>query len=151
MRLIPASRHMSTWRRAWSTSVDPTWANPPRPPNVIVPMVSTETLRPDFPSVRYSIHPTLPTGGGAAAGWCSGDRGERSDGADAGGVAAGKGAVDLRVGVHPLLGPALDLPGHPGRDAHGDHAVGDDQAGRDRGPGRDQGAAPDDRDVEDGG
>src|SRR5437762_2760864 len=60
-------------------------------------------------------------GGGGVAGW--------SGGADAGRVTAGQGAVDLRVGVHPLLGPALDLTGDPGRDAHGDHAVGDDHAG----------------------
>src|SRR5215472_15239616 len=63
MRLTPASRHMSTCRRAWVTSVDPTFLNGPRPPNVIVPMVSTETRRPDLPSARYSMGPTLPSGG----------------------------------------------------------------------------------------
>jgi hypothetical protein len=31
------------------------------PPNVIVPMVSTDTRRPDVPSARYSISRTLPT------------------------------------------------------------------------------------------
>ena len=46
MRLTPAFRHMSTGRLAWVTSVDPTLANGPRPPNVIVPMVSTETANP---------------------------------------------------------------------------------------------------------
>src|SRR5215469_12285938 len=102
---------MSTWRRAWSRSVEPTWAKPPRPPNVIVPMVSTETRRPDFPSVRYSIHPTLLSRGPGSSG-----------GADSGRVAAGQAAVDLGVGVHPLLGAALDLAGDPGGDAHGDHA-----------------------------
>jgi len=51
----PASRHMSTWRLASATSVDPTLANGPRPPKVIVPMVSTDTRKPDLPSARYSI------------------------------------------------------------------------------------------------
>src|ERR1700733_9449525 len=62
MRLTPASRHMSTWRRASSTPVEPTFANPPVPPKVIVPMVSTEIRSPDLPSVRYSTEETLSTG-----------------------------------------------------------------------------------------
>src|SRR5260370_23716256 len=59
MRLTPASRHMSTCRPASATSVDPTFLNGPRPPNVIVPMVSTETRKPEWPSVRYSMRTTL--------------------------------------------------------------------------------------------
>src|SRR5580704_7937429 len=55
IRLTPASRHMSTWRSASPTSVEPTSANAPVPPNVIVPMVSTDTRRPDRPSARYSM------------------------------------------------------------------------------------------------
>src|SRR5579872_3120806 len=55
IRLTPASRHMSTWRSASSTSVEPTSANPPAPPNVIVPMVRTDMRRPDRPSARYSM------------------------------------------------------------------------------------------------
>src|SRR2546423_135723 len=46
---------MSIWRRAPLTPVEPTWLNLPTPPNVIVPRLSTETLRPDRPSRRYSI------------------------------------------------------------------------------------------------
>src|SRR6202047_4670299 len=46
---------MSNWRSASSTSVKPTSANAPVPPNVIVPMVSTDTRRPDRPSARYSM------------------------------------------------------------------------------------------------
>ena len=61
MRLTPASRHMSTWRRASPTPVEPTFANPPVPPKVIVPKVSTETRSPDLPSVRYSTGETLST------------------------------------------------------------------------------------------
>src|SRR5215468_3889911 len=62
IRLTPASRHMSTWRRASSTSVDPTFANGPVPPNVIVPIVSTEILRPELPSARYSTAASLAVG-----------------------------------------------------------------------------------------
>src|ERR1039457_5646222 len=61
MRLTPASRQMSTRRPACATSVVPTFLNGPLPPKVIVPMVSTETRRPDFPSARYSMPPTLPS------------------------------------------------------------------------------------------
>src|SRR5262245_11545472 len=62
IRLTPASRHMSTWRRASCTSVDPTFANAPVPANVIVPMVSTEIFRPELPSVRYSTAASLAVG-----------------------------------------------------------------------------------------
>src|SRR3984893_8336329 len=113
MRLTPASRHMSTWRLAWATSVDPTLANGPRPPNVIVPMVSTETRRPEVPSGRYSIfRPYLP--------------GTGIKGAGTGRVPAGQVAVDGGIRLHPLPGPPGDLPGDPGRDPRGEHAVGDD-------------------------
>src|SRR5512139_2728207 len=67
MRLTPASRHRSTWRRASATSVAPTAAKPPLPPNVIVPMVSTETMRPDRPSARYSTRPPYPAAAGSGA------------------------------------------------------------------------------------
>src|SRR5580692_7495582 len=60
MRLTPASRHMSTCRRACATSVVPTFSKTPRPPNVIVPIVSTETRRPDRPSARYSMGEPYP-------------------------------------------------------------------------------------------
>src|SRR5712675_100455 len=55
MRFTPASRHMSSWRRAPVTSVPPTALNPPRPPKVIVPSVSADTRRPLRPSCRYSM------------------------------------------------------------------------------------------------
>src|SRR5215469_12743579 len=55
IRFTPASRHMSTWRRAPLASVAPTARNPPRPPKVIVPSVSADTRRPLRPSWRYSI------------------------------------------------------------------------------------------------
>src|SRR6202790_2151676 len=61
MRLTPASRHMSTCRPACATSVVPTFLNGPLPPKVIVPMVSTETRKPDCPSARYSMRRTLPS------------------------------------------------------------------------------------------
>src|SRR6266567_3308889 len=125
MRLTPVSRHMSTCRLAWATSVDPTLANAPRPPNVIVPIVSTEIRKPEVPSARYSIYPTLPTG----------DRAGPSR------VPPGQLAVDGGVGLHPLPGLPGDLPGDPGRDPHGEHAVGDDHPRRHRRARRDQGAA----------
>src|SRR5262245_27066193 len=56
---MPASRHMSTWRRAASTSVLPTLAKFPRPPKVIVPSDSADTRRPDRPSWRYSMLPPV--------------------------------------------------------------------------------------------
>src|SRR4051794_36262426 len=59
MRLTPASRHMSTWRVAVSTSVAPTFAKLPRPPKVIVPRVRLDTRRPECPSWRYSMAPSL--------------------------------------------------------------------------------------------
>src|SRR6266496_4288842 len=62
IRLTPASRHMSTWRRASPTSVEPTFANGPVPPNVIVPMVITEIFRPEHPSARYSTTASLTVG-----------------------------------------------------------------------------------------
>src|ERR1700684_1763442 len=68
MRLIPASRHTSTCRRASTSPVDPTSVNSPVPPNVIVPMVSTDTRRPDPPRVRYSTRATLSSGLGPAPG-----------------------------------------------------------------------------------
>src|ERR1700761_698920 len=122
MRLIPASRHMSTCRRASSTSVLPTLAKLPRPPNVMVPIVSTETRRPDLPSLRYSMGRTLPSS--VRTPWSRAGLASAGDGTGAGGVAAGQLPVDLRVVVDPLLGPAGDPPGHLGRDAHGQHAVG---------------------------
>src|SRR6202012_3527219 len=112
MMLTPASRLMSTCRRASVTSVLPTLAKFPRPPNVIVPMVSTEIRNPDLPSWRYSIRQTLPSAAGTS-----------SDGAGAGRVAAGQLTVDLGVGVDPLLGPAPDLADYLGRDTDGQHAI----------------------------
>src|SRR5215217_1867164 len=59
IRFTPASRHKSIWRRAPSTSVEPTLANLPPPPKVIVPRVSAETRRPERPSWRYSMRVSL--------------------------------------------------------------------------------------------
>jgi hypothetical protein len=42
-------------RLASSTPVDPTLANLPLPPKVIVPMASTETRSPEAPSCRYRM------------------------------------------------------------------------------------------------
>ena len=65
MRLTPASRHMSTWRLAWSTSVEPTLAKSPRPPNVIVPRVSAETRRPELAELAiFHGRPYEPGAGG---------------------------------------------------------------------------------------
>src|SRR6185437_4798209 len=71
--------------------------------------------------------------------------------AGAGGVPPGQFAVDSRVRVHPLLGPAGDLAGDPGRYSHRDHAVGHGHPRRHRGTRRDQGAAADDDAVQDRG
>src|SRR4051812_42806027 len=49
---MPASRHMSSWRRAPATSVVPTVAFVPK---VMVPSASDETRRPERPSWRYSM------------------------------------------------------------------------------------------------
>src|SRR4051812_23556095 len=52
----PASRQMSTSRVASATSLDPHELNSaPFPPNVPVPKVSTGTLKPELPSLRYSM------------------------------------------------------------------------------------------------
>ena len=63
----------------------------------------------------------------------------------------GQFAVDGRVRVHPLLGPAGNLAGYPGRYAHRDHAVGHGHPRRHRGTRRDQGAVADDDAVQDRG
>src|SRR5277367_1034979 len=60
----------------------------------------------------------------------------------------GQVAVDGGVGLHPLFGSAADLPDDPGRDAGGQHAIGDDHARRHRGAARNQRPAADDRAVE---
>src|ERR1700733_4771544 len=54
-RLMPASRQVATSLRASSTPWFPAAENIPSPPNVKVPMDSTDTLRPDLPRVRYFI------------------------------------------------------------------------------------------------
>src|SRR3569623_3216002 len=55
-KVMPTSRHMSTMRLAWATSVLPhLLKNSPLPPKVPVPKLSTGTLRPERPSCRYSI------------------------------------------------------------------------------------------------
>src|ERR1700744_3454559 len=140
MMLTPASRLMSTCRRASVTSVLPTMEKLPRPPNVIVPMVSTEIRNPDLPSWRYSMGQTL----------LGRDRRSR-DGSGSGRVPAGQLTVDLRVGVHPLLGAAGDLAGDLSRDADGQHAVRYHQAGRYRRARGDQGARADHGLVQHGG
>jgi hypothetical protein len=50
MKLMPRSRQRSIWRVAPAASVEPTAAKFPLPPNVMVPSVSAETLRPEEPS-----------------------------------------------------------------------------------------------------
>ena len=52
----PASRQISTSRVASATSLDPqALKNSLPPPNVPVPKLKTGTLKPEFPSCRYSI------------------------------------------------------------------------------------------------
>src|SRR5919197_2570150 len=55
MRLTPASRHMSIWRRAPARSTEPTGAPAPASPKLIVPSVRVEMRRPERPSWRYSM------------------------------------------------------------------------------------------------
>src|ERR1039457_1397380 len=53
--LIPASRQISTRRRASAASLAPqAWKNSPFPPNVPAPKLRTGTLKPDAPSLRNS-------------------------------------------------------------------------------------------------
>src|SRR3954449_11745523 len=52
-RLIPTSRHMSTWRLAPSTSVEPSLLKLPCPPKVMVPRVRLDTNKPERPSCQY--------------------------------------------------------------------------------------------------
>src|SRR5882724_7448403 len=52
---MPESMHKSIWRAASAAVVVPTLLRGSLPPKVMVPMVMTETLRPERPSVRYSI------------------------------------------------------------------------------------------------
>src|ERR1035441_10377874 len=53
--LIPASRQISTRRRASAASLAPqAWKNSPLPPNVPAPKLRTGTLKPDAPSLRNS-------------------------------------------------------------------------------------------------
>ena len=59
IRFTPASSAILICRRAPSRSVAPTLLKLPRPPNVIVPIVSFEMRRPDRPSCRYSIRALL--------------------------------------------------------------------------------------------
>src|SRR6266853_612744 len=108
MRLTPASRHMSTCRLASATSVDPTFLNGPRPPNVIVPMVSTETRKPDLPNARYSMGTTLPSATGVHP---PRPRPSTAYGPGACGVPPGQLAVGGGIRLHPLPGPSGDLPG----------------------------------------
>lgn len=54
--VTPASRQMSTSRVASLTSLAPQAPkNSPLPPNVPVPNVSAGTLKPELPSLRYSM------------------------------------------------------------------------------------------------
>src|SRR5579862_1211465 len=62
IRLIPASRHSSTCRRASAAPVDPTLAKSPLPPKVIVPSDRHDTRRPLRPSWRYSIRHSSQVG-----------------------------------------------------------------------------------------
>src|ERR1700693_3267455 len=52
---MPASRQISTRRRASTASLTPqAWKNSPFPPNVPAPKLRTGTLKPDAPSLRNS-------------------------------------------------------------------------------------------------
>jgi EmrB/QacA subfamily drug resistance transporter len=73
------------------------------------------------------------------------------DAANPAGMPPGQLTVDLRIGIHPLLGPPSDLTDDLGGDPDGQHAIGDGHSRRHGAAGRDQGAAADDRPVEDGG
>ena len=73
----PASSAISICRRAPSRSVAPTLRNLPRPPNVIVPIVSFEMRRPERPSCRYSICVLLEVRLENARAYGSGARGPR--------------------------------------------------------------------------
>src|SRR6201996_5561066 len=54
--VTPASKQMSSRRRASATSVAPhAWKNSPLPPNVPVPKLNTGTLKPEAPRKRCSI------------------------------------------------------------------------------------------------
>src|SRR5579863_6997545 len=64
--LTPASRHRSICFLTSLSSVPPTFEKPPLPPNVIVPIVSTETFSPDRPKVLVSMKPSQ-SGGTLAA------------------------------------------------------------------------------------
>ncbi len=73
------------------------------------------------------------------------------DATNPGSVPPGQLTVDLRIGIHPLLGPPGDLTDDLGGDPDGQHAIGDGHSRRHGAAGRDQGAAADDRPVEHGG
>src|SRR5690348_924224 len=97
-------------------------------------------------------------GRGLAGGWRDGPNGLgraipwlRPCEPGAGRVPLGQLAVNDRVRVYPLLRPAGDLAGDPGRDSDRDHAVGNDHPRRHGGTRRDQGAAADDDAVQDRG
>ncbi len=63
--VTPASRQISTNRRASATSVVPhALKNSPLPPKVPVPKLSTGTVKPDAPKRRYSIANILSVDGG---------------------------------------------------------------------------------------
>jgi hypothetical protein len=58
--VTPASRAMSTMRRACSVPVSPqALKSGPRPPNVPAPKLRAGTRRPDAPSLRYSMTSSL--------------------------------------------------------------------------------------------
>src|SRR3954447_4522367 len=104
MRLTPASRHMSTWRVATSTSVAPTLAKLPRPPKVIVPRVSGDTRRPECPSWRYSMARSLRQGGAGAVHVVGRDH-------ELGVAERRVGEVDVDIGLREL---ERELPERPG-------------------------------------
>src|SRR5580693_3818295 len=128
IRLTPASRHMSTWRSASSTSVEPTSANSPVPPNVIVPMVSTDTRRPDRPSARYSMRG--PYRGHAWCGRGGGYHGPFGQNIGIRTLAGGTGASRRGVG---------GVPGHGGGSHRGQ--AGGEHGGAVAGHGGQQGGA----------
>src|SRR5271166_5424442 len=72
-------------------------------------------------------------------------------GPDADRVTAGQIPVEGGIGLHPLFRSAGDRPGHPRRNPHGEHVIGDDHSRRYRTARRDQRAAADDHAVEHGG